>query len=408
MPHQSLPARQPSRRHLLGLLGAAPLAATGVLAGSSTAHAANGAGPFETSSVPKGLRPGGEYDKLIAQMAAEDKFSGTVLLARRGKTVLARSYGMADKEQSLANEIDTIFALASASKPFTALAILQLAQQGKIDFYGTLGTYLDGFPAAIASTVTIHHLLTHTSGMGDLLTNAEFMDKAGTWTSAAEVMDETLRIIGKEPLQFTPGTGNRYSNNGYDTLGAVVARVSGKSFYDYVRDHIFNPAGMTRSGFYTRSQWLADKRIAHPYTLESSGNRADALRAGIGAARMFIGTGGGNGFSTAGDLVRFANALQRGKLLNPAYTELFMSPKFPNRPRGVADPAVRSFTAYGAPAPVHNNHLLFGHGGGAAGESANWTIYRDLDWTGVILSNYDQIDLETIISRERNLITGRA
>jgi CubicO group peptidase (beta-lactamase class C family) len=204
-----------------------------------------------------------------------------------------------------------------------------------------------------------------------------------------------------------PKGANRYSNNGYDTLGAIVAAVSGQSFYDYVREHIFAPAGMTRSGFYPRPRWLTDKRFAHPYMLDPSGHRVDALRTGQGAARMFIGTGGGNAFSTAADLVRFAAALQDGTLLDPTYTELYMSPKFPTRPRGAVDPAVRSFVAYGAPAPIVNNHRLFTHGGGAAGESTNWTIYRDLDWCGVILSNYDQIDLAAIIDRERTLITGR-
>ncbi|SHN39436.1 CubicO group peptidase, beta-lactamase class C family [Cryptosporangium aurantiacum] len=313
---------------------------------------------------------------------------------------------MADKVKSIPNRSDTIFALASASKPFTALAILQLAQQGKIDFYETLGRYLSGFPAEIANTVTIHHLLTHTSGMGDLLKNQEFLDEAGTWSSAAEVMNETIKIIRKEPLLFSPGTKNSYSNNGYDVLGAVVEQVAGQSFYDYVREHIFAVAGMTRTDYYTRTQWLADERIAHPYMVDPAGRRVDALRAGEGAARMFIGTGGGNGFSTAGDLVRFARALQGGELLSPTYTELFMSPKFPNRPRGAVDPTVRSFTAYGAPAPVWNGHLLFGHGGGAAGESTNWTVYRDLDWVGIILCNYDQIDIETVINKERNLIAG--
>jgi CubicO group peptidase (beta-lactamase class C family) len=380
--------RSSSRRSVLGMLGAVPAA---MLAGTGTAEA----GPGWV----------GQYDRFVAQLAAEDKFSGTVLLSHRGRTVLSKAYGMADKQLSVPNRTDTIFALASASKPFTALAIVQLAQHGEINFYDTLGTYLDGFPAAIAGTVTVHHLLTHTSGMGDLLNNQEFMTKAGTWTSADEVMTELIKIIQKEPLGFTPGTANRYSNNGYDTLGAIVAKVSGQSFYDYVRDHIFAPAGMTRTGFYTRPQWLTDRRIAHPYTLTEQ-QRVDVLRAGQGAARMFIGTGGGNAFSTAPDLVRFACALEGGKLLNPAYTELFMAAKFPTRPRGAADPTTRGFIAYGAPTPVVNNHWLFGHGGGAAGESTNWTIYRDLDWCGVILSNYDQIDLQAIIDRERNPIVG--
>lgn len=375
------------------------LAATG-----STQAAAADQAP--ATRIPDDLRPGGAYDRFIARLAARDEFSGTVLLSQRGRTVLSRAYGMADKELSVPNRADTIFALASASKPFTALAILQLAQQGKLDFHEPLGAYLDGFPAAIAGTVTVHHLLTHTSGMGDLITNQEFLDKVGTWTSADEVMTELMKIIRKEPLEFTPGTRNRYSNNGYDTLGAVVAAVSGQSFYDYVRENVFAAAGMTRTDFYTRPQWLTDRRIAHPYQLDPSGRRVDVLRAGEGASRMFIGTGGGNAHSTGADLVRFANALQSGKLLNPAYTELFTSPKFPMRPRGAVDPAVRSFVAYGAPAPIVNHHRLFTHGGGAAGESTNWTIYRDLDWCGVVLSNYDQIDLQGIIDRERTLICG--
>jgi len=389
---------QPSRRSVLGMLGAVP----------ATMLVASGTGAADGSRTPDDLRPGGAYDRFVAQLAAQDRFSGTVLVSHRGKTVLSRSYGMADKQLSTPNQADTIFALASASKPFTALAILQLAQRGDINFYDTLGTHLDGFPAAIADTVTVHHLLTHTSGMGDLLTNQEFLAKAGTWTSADEVMTELMNIIRKEPLKFAPGAGNQYSNNGYDTLGAIVAAVSGQSFYDYVRTHVFAPAGMTRTDFYTRPQWLTDQRIAHPYTLDASGQRVDALRTGQGASRMFIGTGGGNAFSTAPDLVRFACALRDGKLLNPAYIELYMSAKLPMRQRGAADPAVRTFMAYGATAPIVNNHRLLTHGGGAAGESTNWTIYRDQDWCGVILSNYDQIDLTAMINQERKPIVGQA
>ncbi|MFF0449941.1 serine hydrolase domain-containing protein [Streptomyces sp. NPDC004609] len=392
-----------TRRTVLRSLSVA--APVGVLAVTGSALA-DTADRVPAGRIPEDLIPGGAYDRFVAQLAAQDRFSGTVLLSHRGRPVLSRAYGMADKERSVPNRTDTIFALASASKPFTALAVLQLAQQGKIDCYGTLGAYLPGFPAAIADTVTVHHLLTHTSGMGDLLNNSEFLEKVGTWTGADEVTTELVKIIQKQPLEFAPGTSNRYSNNGYDTLGAIVAAVSGQSFYEYVRQHIFAPAGMTRSDFYTRPQWLTDERIAHPYTLNPSGQRIDAVRAGEGAARMFIGTGGGNAFSTGSDLVRFAQALQGGQLLNPAYTELFMNAKLPMRPRGAAVPGVRSFMAYGATAPIVNNHQLLTHGGGAAGESTNWTIYRDLNWCGVILSNYDQIDLTAIIDKERTPLCG--
>ncbi|MFF6970564.1 MULTISPECIES: serine hydrolase domain-containing protein [Streptomyces] len=382
---------------------AAPLC---TLTGRGTGPAAAHDRRAPAGRIPEELLPGGAYDRFVARLAAEDRFSGTVLLSHRGRPVLSRAYGMADKERSLPNRTDTAFALASASKPFTALAVLQLAQQGRIDLYGTLGTYLPGFPPAIAGTVTVHQLLTHTSGMGDLLDNREFLDHAGTWTSAEEVTTELLKIIRKQPLESAPGTAHRYSNSGYDTLGAIVAAVSGEPLHTYVRRHVFAPAGMTRSDFCTRPQWLTDERIAHPYTLDASGRRIDAVRTGVGAARMFIGTGGGNAFSTGPDLIRFARALLGGRLLDPAWTELFLGAKLPLRPRGAPIPGIRGFMSYGAPSPLVNGHRLFTHGGGAAGESTNWTLYRDLDWCGVVLANYDGIDLAAIIDQERTPLCG--
>jgi CubicO group peptidase (beta-lactamase class C family) len=338
---------------------------------------------------------------------------------------------MADKENSVRNTEDTIFALASASKPFTGLAILQLAQQGRLQLWEKLGTYLTGFPADVADHVTIHQLLTHTSGMGDLNTDTEYLNAVPTWGSADEVVAETLDFIRRAPLHFTPGTSTQYSSNGYDVLGSIVEKVSGQSFFDYVRERVFVPAGMTRTDFYTRPQWLSDKRMAQPYGLNEDGERVNALREPdkLGdfpnAATRFIGTSAGNGFSTAPDLVRFAEALQTNKLLNPAFTELYWSAKSPNpplsqnpggggnrppsapTPDGTHTAAVGgSFHAYGAPVALYNNRWLFGHGGGAAGESTNWTIYRDMDWTTVVLANHDGFDLQTLIDLERRLIAG--
>ncbi|MGW3350821.1 serine hydrolase domain-containing protein [Nonomuraea rubra] len=402
------PADQTSRRSALALLGAVPLATAAGYADATTARTASSS----SGQIPPDLRPGGSLDRFIAELAAEDKFSGTVLLAHRGRTVLSRAYGMADKERSIPNRHDTIYALASASKPFTGLAIVQLVQQGKVRLHERLGAYLDGFPREIADHVTVHQLLTHTSGMGDLNDNEEYAAQFSAWTSAAEVMDGTMAIIRRQPLEFAPGTAVRYSNSGCTTLGAIVAKVSGKSFYDYVRDHVFAPAGMSRSGFYTRPQWLTDRRIAHPYLLDSDGNRLDALHQPArlpypNGARLFIGEPGGNGFATAPDLVRFALALERGKLLNAAFTELFTGAKVPGPPQPNADPAVQgSFRAYGAPATLYAGHWIFGHGGGSESATANWNIYRDLGWTTAVLCNYGMVDVGTIIDRERRLIAG--
>ncbi|ADD41948.1 serine hydrolase domain-containing protein [Stackebrandtia nassauensis] len=405
-----------SRRAALGLVGGGALAASG-LATVAMPSRATAAG---NEKLPPDTLPGGAYDRFVRKLAEADKFSGTILLTYRGEKVLSRSYGLADREKSVPNRANTIFALASASKPFTGLAIVQLAEQGKLSFHDTVGTYLDGFADDIAKTVTIHHLLLHTSGLDVPLDDEEFLENHHKWDSAAEVMSETMRIIKKHPLAFTPGTRNQYSNAGYSTLGAVVEAVSGKSFGDYVKEHIFEPAGMRRSAYYTRPQWMKSARFAHPYWLDASGERRDALTSdpvlgGVpNAGRSFIGGGGGNGFSTAPDLVRFAEALDDGTLLGPAFREVYWSGKYPLAPRSrSSETDVRqAFQAYGAPAGVIGGCRMFGHGGGAAGEATHWNIYRDRDWVGVILCNYGPIGpneytpIPEMLERERQAILG--
>ncbi|MDX6283020.1 MAG: hypothetical protein QOH03_4091, partial [Kribbellaceae bacterium] len=179
------------------------------------------------------LLPGGAFDRFVAAQAAAGTFSGSVLLTRRGRPVLARSYGMADKQRSVPNGPGTRFALASVTKLFTATAVAQLAQQGKLAYGATVGEYLTGFPAAIAGKVSIHHLLTHTSGLGDYHQAPGFWEKAATWTSRAAVMDGITDFIRQSALIAVPGVSWNYSNSGYHLLGAIVAQASGQSYYDY-------------------------------------------------------------------------------------------------------------------------------------------------------------------------------
>jgi CubicO group peptidase (beta-lactamase class C family) len=406
---------RPSRRSTLGLLGAVPLAAGGVLAGSGfTAAVAESAG---TGRIPQDLRPGGAFDRYIEDLADQDKFSGTVLLAHRGKRVLARAYGMADQDKGVRNEIDTIYALASASKPFTGLAVVQLAQQKKIKFHETVGTYLDGFPEAIAGRVTVHQMLTHTAGMSDPRNTGP---DPRIFTSIEERTRDLAERARAQTLRFDPGTKKEYSSMAYEVLGELVATVSGQRFHEYVKEHIFAPAGMTRSAYYTTEEWQADQRIAHPYMLQKDGSRIDGVRhldkdggagdvPGTNSARGFIGSGGGNGFSTAPDLVRFATALQQNDLLKQAYTRLYVNSKVSGPPMGrtpPADPArTEAFHAYGPTSSIYNDQHYISHGGGIAGGSTNWSIYLDIDWVAVVLCNYD-LDIEPIITQERGRITA--
>jgi CubicO group peptidase (beta-lactamase class C family) len=144
------------------LLMAAGVAAGGAVLGSGADRAAASA-----PSIPHDLRPGGAFDRYVAGLAAEGAFSGTVLLANRNGTVLERAHGMADRARSIPNRLGTLFSLASVTKFATSIAIAQLVQRGNVAYTDTVGKRFDGYRADVANTVTLHHLLTHTSGLGD-------------------------------------------------------------------------------------------------------------------------------------------------------------------------------------------------------------------------------------------------
>jgi CubicO group peptidase (beta-lactamase class C family) len=404
------------RRSLLGLLGVTPVAIGGAwaLSGSAEATGANGAagaagansakrssaGPAP-SSVPVDLRPGGAFDQFLAQLAAQDHFSGTMLVAHGGRTVLARNFGMADKAKSIPNTTDTVYCLASVTKLFTAVAIAQLVQQGKLKYEGTLGSYVDGFPAAAADNITIHQLLTHTSGMGDYHVIDGWATTSAGWNSAEQVLSQTMDFIRKAPLGFTPGTGHAYSNSAYTVLGAIVQQVSGQSYYDYMRQHVFAPAGMAASGFFTRPQWQSDRRFARPYATQPSGQRTDVVD-----QELFIGLPDGNAFATAPDMVRFTRALLDGTLLEPAYIDLVVGAKFPaaTLPAKPGLPAKAMYEAYGPAATLRNGVWAVGHNGGSAGMSTLVEWYPS-DWVAVKLSNYDPQETMVVDDRIQGILT---
>lgn len=379
-----------SRRSLLGLLTAAPVAA-GVLATSAPAAAGD--------RVPGDLRPGGAYDRLAAKLAAEDKFSGTVLLARRGRTVLARTHGLAHKGSGVPNTVDTVFCLGSVTKVFTAVAIAQLAERGSLAFHDKLSAHLDGFPP----DVTLHQLLTHTSGLGrPALGQGEPVGL--DWDSFEEFMDGTLDVVRNTPAQFTPpGIRHVYSNDGYALLGAVVARVSGQSYVDYVRDNVFEAAGMTRTAFHSRPEVRTGEGIAHPYANQPSGGRAD-----FSESPYFPFTYGpaGGAYSTAPDMLRFARALTSHELLGEPFTGLLTSGKVPlSSSDGPADPlASVSFYGYGHRDSVVNGTRVHGHSGSAPGASARLDLFPEKGWVSVVLSNYDNA-VGPLVEQSRELIT---
>jgi CubicO group peptidase (beta-lactamase class C family) len=400
------PIRRPlSRRSILGLLTVAPAAVGGAWALPS---AANATGSTGTTPIPAALRPGGEIDQYLSQLGEQDQFSGTVLVTRDGHPVLSRSFGYADKKNGIRNQADTIYCLASVTKLFTAIAVAQLAQRGSLTLLDPIGKHLSGFAAEVADKVTIHHLLTHTSGLGDPMQDKGYFAEALTWTTPEQMMDGTLDYIRAESLAFPPGAGRQYSNSGYHVLGCIIAKTSGQSYYDYIHERLFRAAGMTDSDFTTQSQWKSGSRYAHPYPTDQSGTRNDALDRD---AFAYIGNPAGNAFATATDLVRFARALRDGTLLDAAYREIFLSPKMPLKPLpwepGLPAIAITPFGTYAPSASLINGRWAAGHNGGAPGVSTNLDWYPGTGWVAVKLSNYDEgSESRTIDQKLRQILTS--
>ncbi len=178
-------------------------------------------------------------------MTEADEFCGAVLVAQEGEVLLSGGYGLADREHDVANLPQTKFRLGSITKQFTSVAILMLAEQGKLSLDDPISRHLPYSPEHWKD-ITVHHLLNHTSGLGNLADIPGIQEtKARLPLSVREIV-ETFREI---PLEFRTGTAFRYSNSGYFVLGDIVERVSGLSYEDFLQTHIFGPLEMADSGY---------------------------------------------------------------------------------------------------------------------------------------------------------------
>ena len=184
----------------------------------------------------------------MKKLADADVFSGTVLLARDGVPIFQGAYGMANKDFNVPNQIDTKFNLGSMNKMFTAVAVAQLVERGKLSFDDPLSKFLPDFPdRASAEKIKIKHLLSHTAGLGG------YFSKPWQESSRAlyrTVDDQMKRAAADERLLFEPGTRHRYSNTGMLVAGKVIEIAAGQDYYDYVRENVYLPAGMLNTDCY--------------------------------------------------------------------------------------------------------------------------------------------------------------
>lgn len=296
---------------------------------------------------------------------------GSVLLAKHGKVILAKGYGLANIELDVPNTPDTKFRLASITKQFTAAAILQLQERGKLSVADSITTYVPGAPAAW-QRITIHHLLTHTSGI------PSFTDETGLEAPARSRVGTPLDFVAHfrdRPLEFTPGAEFHYSNSGYFLLGVIIEQVSGLKYEEFLRRNIFEPLQMNDTGY----DWPATilKNRASGYSKSTDGKVINADF--IDMAQPYA---AGSLYSTVLDLYKWDRGLYTTKILTAKSLEAAFTPNKFDWAEGIK-------YGYGWGIQQMHGHKTVGHGGGINGFATVFRRAIEEDATSIVLSNND-------------------
>lgn len=328
-------------------------------------------GPAELPAELQAQRMGqaealAQMDALATRLAAADKFSGQLLVARGDQVLLDKAWGLADREAGKPVTGETQFRMGSMNKMFTAVAIFQLIEAGKIRLTDPLATFLPDYPNKdLAAKVTIRHLLTHTGGTGDF-----FGPGFDDYRLLLRDHDAFIRQFGTRPLLAEPGAGYKYSNYGFILLGAVVEKVSGMSYYDYVEKAIFRPSGMAHTA-------SLPEEVEVPHRAKGYMKRDGAWVSHAGTL-TYRGNAAGGGYSTTRDMLLFAQALQAGKLISKANLDAATDSA------GAGNGFGLGFMHDGA-----GPSRMFGHNGGAPGMNGALWIYPKAGYVVIGLSNLD-------------------
>jgi len=317
---------------------------------------------------------------VLARAAKADSFSGAVLLARDGKPLLREAWNRADRKTGTPNRPETRFNLGSINKLFTRVAIAQLAQQGKLTLDDPLTRWLPDWPGASASRITIAMLAGHRAGIGDIF--GPRYDAADR--SKLRHNRDFIPLFRDEPLWFEPGTSERYSNGGYVLLGEIIARASGKDYYDYMHDHVWGAAGMTATAYVATGDTA--RGVAMGYTRGEDGRGALAENVSSRPAR---GSAAGGGYSTLDDMLRFDQALLANRLCASGWTAWVLGGPPPSDVRAAA-------------APGGNEKPGFGFAGGAPGISAEHMHEGAL--TLIVLGNLDPPYTQAVAGALRSIL----
>ena len=312
-----------------------------------------------------------EVKEIVERLSKNKTFSGTVLVAKKDEILFTAAAGEASKRFHVPNNIDTKFNLGSMNKMFTSLSIMKLVENGKLALDNTLDNYLDEswLPKDMTSKITIHHLLTHTSGLGSYF-NRKYMESSRLlW----EALDDYKPLVENEQLAFTPGDRFKYSNTGMFLLGVVIEKVTGEDYFDYIMENIYRPAGMVNSDCYEMNRPVENLAIGYsPDPQNRWGWKNNIYN------HVVKGGPAGGGFSTVKDLHLFAQAVLQEKYVSKTSLEKMWT-----------DHAQSNY-GYGFGIAEGPMGKIVGHGGGFSGINSNLDIFVDSGYIVSVMSNVDR------------------
>lgn len=326
---------------------------------------------FSLTSFGQNIDPNIQVIESYLNNLTQEEFSGTILVAKDDSIIFKRAYGMANIEYGIKNEIETKFNIASITKMITAVAILQLYENKKLELHVPIGKYLPEYPNKIVrDSVTIHQLLSHSSGLNNFYVTAQEKMKNLDYNKVSDFVP----LFVNDSLLSVPGTQYHYSATGFVILGLIIEKVSGKNYYNYVQENIFKAAKMLNT---------AELQIDSIVT-----NRASGYTSMFGENKtlkkndyyLTKASPGGFHYSTIEDLFNFSKALRNYELLKKETTDLMFESKIKG---------YNTHMGYGIDVDKRYNQTILGHSGGWYGIHTELMDFMDDHITIVILSNID-------------------
>jgi CubicO group peptidase (beta-lactamase class C family) len=375
---------------------------------------------YRLAGVRRGIYPAGRpvADPVAANEFADylqgylesnstrNHFSGAVLVAKNGEVLFRGAYGLANRGLGVRNTVDTRFQLASITKMFIGVAISQLVERGELSFSDPIRKFIPEYPQHIAEQVTVHHLLTHTSGI-EIDDYPPYNQAVRQAESIEELLAAQVRYIEHLNLgnydDFEPLDRFDYTNEGVDLLGVIIERVSGLGWEEYLHEHVFSPAGMRDTGLTSGDTHV--ENLAVGYSL-----RTADLRGRVAGPRREVRPGtalgnaarpAGSGYSTIADMMRFVGALRNEELLTAEYWATMTKPHIESPLR---IPGFERSYGYTIDIKVIDGVRAIGHSGGAPGMSTMLDIYPEHGYLVLVLSNFDNSSARNVSLHIREVL----